>query len=165
MNIYSWFQLIFYMVVLLALAKPLGTFMAKVYQGEHTFLDLVFGPVERIIYRLAGVHADEEMNWKVYAIAMMLFNVIGLLVVYAFQRLQGYLPLNPQGFGAVTPELIMEYGGQLCHEYQLARLWRRNNHELSDADGGADGAEFPICCHRYGCSNCIDPRHCASYNR
>ncbi len=104
MNIYSWIQLIFYMVVLLALAKPLGTFMAKVYQGEHTFLDPVFGPVERFIYRLAGVHADEEMNWKVYAIALMLFNVLGLFVVYALQRLQGYLPLNPEGFGAVTPD-------------------------------------------------------------
>ena len=104
MNIYSWIQLIFYMVVLLALAKPLGTFMAKVYQGEHTFLDPVFGPVERFIYRLAGVHADEEMNWKVYAIALMVFNVLGLFVVYALQRLQGYLPLNPQGFGAVTPD-------------------------------------------------------------
>jgi K+-transporting ATPase ATPase A chain len=104
MNIYSWIQLIFYMVVLLALAKPLGTFMAKVYQGEHTFLDPVFGPVERFIYRLAGVHADEEMNWKVYAIALMLFNVLGLFVVYALQRLQGFLPLNPEGFGAVTPD-------------------------------------------------------------
>ena len=104
MNAYSWIQLIFYMVVLLALAKPLGTFMAKVYQGEKTFLDPVFGPVERFIYRLAGVHADEEMNWKVYAIALMVFNVLGLLVVYALQRLQGFLPLNPQGFGAVTPD-------------------------------------------------------------
>jgi K+-transporting ATPase ATPase A chain len=104
MNIYSWIQLIFYMVVLLALAKPLGTFMAKVYQGEHTFLDPVFGPVERLLYRLAGVHADKEMNWKVYAIALMVFNVLGLFVVYALQRLQGYLPLNPQGFGAVTPD-------------------------------------------------------------
>jgi potassium-transporting ATPase potassium-binding subunit len=104
MNIYSWIQLVFYMIVLLALAKPLGTFMAKVYQGEKTFLDPVFGPVERLIYRLAGVHADEEMNWKVYAIALMLFNVLGLLVVYALQRLQGYLPLNPQGFGPVTPD-------------------------------------------------------------
>ena len=104
MNIYSWFQLIFYMVVLLALAKPLGTFMARVYQGEKTFLDPVFGPVERLIYRLAGVRADEEMNWKVYAIALMVFNVLGLFVVYALQRLQAYLPLNPQGFGAVTPD-------------------------------------------------------------
>jgi len=104
MNIYSWIQLIFYIVVLLALAKPLGSFMAKVYQGEHTFLDRVLGPVERFIYRLSGVNPEEDMNWKTYAIALMLFNVLGLLAVYALQRLQAFLPLNPQGLGAVTPD-------------------------------------------------------------
>ncbi len=104
MNIFSWLQLIFYMVVLIALAKPLGLFMARVYQGERTFLDPVFSPVERLIYRLCGVRPDEEMNWKAYAIAVMLFNGLGLLVVYALQRIQGFLPLNPQGFGAVTPD-------------------------------------------------------------
>jgi K+-transporting ATPase ATPase A chain len=104
MNIYSWLQLILYMVVLLALAKPLGTFMAKVYEGKHTFLDPVLQPLERLIYRLGGVKADEEMGWKTYAVAMMLFNVLGLLVVYALQRLQGVLPLNPQGLGAVSPD-------------------------------------------------------------
>lgn len=104
MNPYSWFQLIFYFVVLFLLVKPLGLFMAHVYQGERTFLDPVFGPLERLIYRLSGVHADEEMNWKVYAIALMVFNVLGLLVVYGLQRVQGFLPLNPQGFGAVSPD-------------------------------------------------------------
>jgi K+-transporting ATPase ATPase A chain len=104
MNMFSWLQLIFYMVVLIALAKPLGGFMARVYQGERTFLDPVFRPVEKLIYRLSGVSPDQEMNWKVYAIAMLLFNVLGLLVVYVLQRLQGFLPLNPQGFGAVSPD-------------------------------------------------------------
>ena len=78
MNIHSWIQLIFYMVLLLALAKPLGSFMANVYQGEKTFLDPALAPLERLLYRLAGVRADEEMNWKVYAIALMVFNVFGL---------------------------------------------------------------------------------------
>lgn len=104
MNLYSWLQIIFYLVVLLALAKPLGSFMAKVYQGEHTFLDRVIGPVERFIYRVSGVKADEDMNWKTYAIAAMVFNILGLLVVYAVQRLQAVLPLNPQGLGAITPD-------------------------------------------------------------
>jgi len=84
-------------VVLLALAKPLGAFMARVYQGERTFLGPLLHPVERLIYRAAGVRADEEMSWKVYAIALMLFNGLGLLAVYVMQRLQGALPLNPQG--------------------------------------------------------------------
>jgi potassium-transporting ATPase potassium-binding subunit len=104
MNLYSWSQLIFYVVVLLLLAKPLGSFMAKVYQGEHIFLDRVLGPVERFIYRLAGVKPEEDMNWKTYAIAVLLFNVMGLLVVFAVQRLQAFLPLNPQGLGAITPD-------------------------------------------------------------
>lgn len=104
MNLYSWLQLIFYLVVLLLLAKPLGSFMAKVYQGEHTFLDRVLGPLERFIYRVSGVKPEEEMNWKTYAIAAMLFNILGLLVVYGLQRFQAMLPLNPQGLGGVTPD-------------------------------------------------------------
>jgi K+-transporting ATPase ATPase A chain len=104
MNLYSWLQLIFYIVVLLALAKPLGSFMARVFQGERTFLDPILGPLERLTYRLSGIKPDEEMNWKTYAIAVMLFNLLGLIFVYGLQRLQGMLPLNPQGLGAVTPD-------------------------------------------------------------
>ena|SRR5689334_13625650 len=99
MNLYSWLQLIVYFVILLALAKPLGSFMAKVYQGEHTFLEPVLGPVERFIYHISGVKPDEEMSWKTYAIAVMAFNVLGLIAVYLFQRLQGVLPLNLQVLG------------------------------------------------------------------
>ena len=102
MNIFSWLQLIFYMVVLIALAKPLGLYMTRVYQGEHTFLDPVLRPVEKLIYRLSGVHPGEEMNWKVYAFAMLLFNGLGLLAVYAFQRLQGFQILPSIRIGCVT---------------------------------------------------------------
>jgi K+-transporting ATPase ATPase A chain len=104
MNIYSWLQLILYIVVLILLAKPLGSFMARVYQGQRTFLDPVLGPVERFIYRVSGVRPSEEMNWKTYAIAALLFNALGLLLLYALQRFQAVLPLNPQGLGAVTPD-------------------------------------------------------------
>jgi potassium-transporting ATPase potassium-binding subunit len=104
MNLYSWIQLIFYILVLIALAKPLGSFMAKVYQGQHTFLDRVLKPVERFIYRLSGVNPEEDMNWKTYAIAALLFNAFGLLAVYALQRFQAILPLNPMGLGPVTPD-------------------------------------------------------------
>ena len=78
--------------------------MASVYQGEGTFLDRLLHPVERIIYRLAGVDPAEEMDWKVYAVAMLLFNLVGLFVVYALQRFQHILPLNPQGMAAVSPD-------------------------------------------------------------
>jgi potassium-transporting ATPase potassium-binding subunit len=98
------FQLILYVVVLLALAKPLGAYMARVYEGRPCGLDRVLGPLERLIYRLSGVRPDEEMDWKTYAIAMLLFNFAGLLVVYLLQRVQHVLPLNPQGLGPVPPD-------------------------------------------------------------
>jgi K+-transporting ATPase ATPase A chain len=104
MNAFSWLQLVFYLLVLLLLAKPLGAFMARVYQGEHTFLDPLLRPVERLIYRLSGARPEEEMDWKVYAFALLLFNGLGLLVVYALQRWQAVLPLNPQGLGAVSAD-------------------------------------------------------------
>jgi K+-transporting ATPase ATPase A chain len=97
-------QLLFYVVVLLLLAKPLGAYMARVYDGRPTWLDRPLGWLERLVYRLSGVRADQEMDWKVYALTMLLFNVAGLLLVYLLQRVQGVLPLNPQGFGAVSPD-------------------------------------------------------------
>jgi len=98
------FQLAFYLVVLIALAKPLGAYMARVYEGRPFGLDRVLGPVERLIYRLSGVCPDEEMDWKAYAIAMLVFNFAGLLLLYGLQRLQHVLPLNPQGLGPVPPD-------------------------------------------------------------
>ena len=150
MNIFSWLQLIFYMVVLIALVKPLGTFMARVYQGERTFLYPLLRPVEKLIYRLSGVHPDEEMNWKVYAIAMILFNGLGLLVVYALQRLQGFLPLNPQGFGAISPDSSWNtavsfatntnwqgYGGETTMSYLTQMLALTTQNFVSAATGMA----------------------------
>jgi len=150
MNIYSWIQLIFYIVVLLALAKPLGSFIAKVYQGEHTFLDCVLGSVERFIYRLSGVKPDEEMNWKTYAIAVMSFNILGLLVVYALQRLQAFLPFNPQALGAVTPDSSWNtatsfatntnwqgYGGEVTMSYLSQMLGLTVQNFVSAATGMA----------------------------
>ena len=100
----GYLQLIFFLAVLIGLAKPLGWYMARVYEGQSTGLDRVLGPIERLIYRLSGVQADQEMNWKVYTVAMLLFNLAGLLVVYLLQRLQAGLPLNPQGLAAITPD-------------------------------------------------------------
>lgn len=95
------FQIVLYLLVLAALAKPLGWYMARVYEGQPVGLDRVLGPVERLLYRLFGIKPDQEMDWKTYAVAMILFNSIGLLTLYALQRLQGALPLNPQGFSGV----------------------------------------------------------------
>jgi K+-transporting ATPase ATPase A chain len=97
----DWIQIILYFVVLIALVKPLGGYMAGVYEGKISFLR----PVENFLYRIAGVDPAEEMGWVTYTIAVLLFNAIGFLFVYLVLRLQSVLPLNPQGFGAVSPVL------------------------------------------------------------
>src|SRR6476469_1484829 len=104
MTINGYLQLIVYLVVLIALAKPLGWYMARVYEGQPTGLDRVLGPIERLIYRLSGVRPDEEMDWKLYTVAMLVFSIASIFVVYLLQRVQGWLPLNPQGLTAITPD-------------------------------------------------------------
>ncbi len=150
MNIYSWIQVIFYLVVLILLAKPLGSFMAKVYQGERTFLDPVMHPIERLIYRLSGGQAEGDMGWKTYAIAVMLFNGIGLLAVYLLQRTQGMLPLNPAGLAAITPDSSWNtavsfvtntnwqgYGGEVTMSYLTQMLALTVQNFVSAATGMA----------------------------
>jgi len=97
-------QISIFLAVLILLVKPLGGYMARVYQGERTFLERVLAPLERLIYRWSGISPDQEMDWKEYAVAMLLFNFLGILAVYALQRLQFLLPLNPQGLAAVSPD-------------------------------------------------------------
>ena len=104
MNTSGWLQLGLYLVVLLLLAKPLGAYMAAVYDGRATWAQRIGGPLERLIYRGAGIDRDRDMGWIDYAMAMLWFNLVGALVVYAVQRLQLWLPLNPQTLAAVSPD-------------------------------------------------------------
>ncbi|MBI5739696.1 MAG: potassium-transporting ATPase subunit KdpA [Nitrospirae bacterium] len=97
-------QIVLYFGVLLLLAKPLGLYMARVYESRPFVLDRVLGPVERIFYRLCGICPEEEMGWKKYTFAVLLFNAAGMLAVYLLQRLQGVLPLNPQRLPGVSPD-------------------------------------------------------------
>jgi K+-transporting ATPase ATPase A chain len=101
----DWLQVTLYLLVLLALAKPLGDYMARVYEGQRTFVHRLLRPLERLVYRAAGVRETDEMDWRRYAVALLLFNAAGLLVVYGLQRLQGLLPLNPQHLKPVPPDL------------------------------------------------------------
>lgn len=98
-------QILVYLLLLLLLVKPLGGYIACVYEGKSCGLDRVLGPLERLMYRCCGIQAEKEMDWKNYLAAMLFFNFFGLLFVYALQRWQFYLPLNPQDFPAVTPDL------------------------------------------------------------
>ncbi len=101
----GWLQAAVLFGVVLALMRPLGRYIAKVLEGEKTFLDPVMRPVERLIYRVSGVDATVEMNWRQYAVAMLLFSFVSLLVTYVIQRVQHFLPWNPQGFAGVAPDL------------------------------------------------------------
>ena len=130
-----------YVVVLLALAKPLGTYMARIFEGQPAVLNTVGGPFERLLYRVCGVDPAKEMRWTQYALAMLAFNLLGGLAVYGLQRLQAYLPLNPQSFAAVSPDSSFNtaasfitntnwqgYGGESTMSYltQMAALTVQN---------------------------------------
>ena len=97
-------QVTLYVALLVALAKPLGVFMANVYEGRRTFLSPVLRPIEVLVHRAARIDEQSEVAWKRYAMGMLLFNVVGFVFVYLLQRLQGLLPLNPADVAAVTPD-------------------------------------------------------------
>jgi K+-transporting ATPase ATPase A chain len=150
MTPFIWLQIVLYLVVLLLLVKPLGSFMAKVYQGERTFMSPVLGPVERFIYRITGVKPQEEMDWKMYAFALLLFSLVGLITLYGLQRLQSLLPLNPQNLSAVAPDLSFNtsvsfntntnwqsYGGETTMSYLTQMIGLAVHNFLSAAIGMA----------------------------
>lgn len=105
MTTYSWLQFPVYLVILILLVKPLGNYMAKVYQGYRSFLSPVFSPVEKGLYRLARIDSASSMTWNVYAICVLLFSLIGFIVLYLILRLQQSLPLNPQSLQGLSPDL------------------------------------------------------------
>ncbi|HBY98751.1 MAG TPA: potassium-transporting ATPase subunit KdpA [Chloroflexi bacterium] len=144
------FQIGLYLAILLVLVKPLGWYMARVYESEPVGLDRLLGPVERGFYRLWGVRPGEGMTWKVYTLAMLLFNAVGLIALYALQRLQGLLPLNPQGFRAVSPDLAFNtavsfasntnwqaYGGETTMSYLTQMMGMTVQNFVSAATGMA----------------------------
>jgi K+-transporting ATPase ATPase A chain len=96
MTVNGWLQILFFLALILAVTKPMGVFMTHVFNREHTFLDPVLGPIERLIYKLTRVDVEREMRWTEYAVAMLLFSLVSMLALYLFQRLQGVLPFNPQ---------------------------------------------------------------------
>ena len=137
----GWLQIGLFFVVLLAVTKPLGVFMARVFEREKTFLDPLLRPIERLIYRLSGIDDTREMDWKEYTIAMLLFSAVSMAVLYAIERLQYFLPWNPQHFTGVEPHLAFNtaasfttntnwqnYGGESTMSYftQMAGLAYHN---------------------------------------
>ncbi|MCC6917771.1 MAG: potassium-transporting ATPase subunit KdpA [Alphaproteobacteria bacterium] len=155
MTLNGWLQILLFCAVVLALVKPLGCFLTRVMAGERTFLSPLVGPVERALYRAAGVKPEMEQHWTGYAAAMLIFNLLGLALVYGMQRMQDVLPLNPQGFAAVSPEVAFNtaisfvtntnwqsYAGEttMSHLTQMAGLTVQNF--LSAATGIALAVAF-----------------------
>ena len=105
MSANGWLQFAFYSLVLLATVRPVGIYMTRVLEGQRTWLDPVFRPFERLIYKLCGVNSEKEMNWREYAYAMLGLSAVSLLLTYGIERLQAYFPFNPQKIAAVGPDL------------------------------------------------------------
>ena len=116
--------MLFLLVVLTLLVKPFGTYITNVYQGSRTFLSPILIPLENLIYKAADIKHDEEMDWKDYAKALLLFNGLGLIVLFLVLILQGILPLNPQGFPGFSLDSCIQYSRELCYKYQLAGVQR-----------------------------------------
>ena len=143
-------QVLTFFIVLLALVKPLGWYMARVYEGRPFGLDRFLGPVERAMYRLCGIRPADEMDWKSYGTAMLLFNAAGFLFLYGLQRLQSFLPLNPANLGVVPPALAFNtavsfvtntnwqaYGGEITLSYLTQMLGLTVQNFVSAATGMA----------------------------
>jgi len=141
MSLVGWGQIALLFLLVFALVKPLGLYMARVFSGERTILSVVLGPVERAFYAAGGIRAEREQTWLGYAFALLAFSGAGLLALYAILRLQHLLPLNPQGFGAVPADLAFNtavsfvtntnwqsYGGEttMSHFSQMAGLTVQN---------------------------------------
>jgi potassium-transporting ATPase potassium-binding subunit len=105
MTINGWTQIAIFLALILLVTKPMGVFMARVFNRERTFMDPVLRPIERLLYRLTGVDENHEMRWTEYAFAMLLFSVVSMLLLYLFERVQGFLPFNPQKLAAVPQAL------------------------------------------------------------
>lgn len=146
----SYFQITIYILTLLVLAKPLGWYMAKVYEGEPVGLNRLVAPVESLIYRLSGVRPKEEMRWTDYAVSLLVFNLLGTLAVFVLQRMQAHLPFNPQNLPGVSPDSAFNtavsfatntnwqgYGGETTMSYLTQMLGLTVQNFVSAATGMA----------------------------
>ena len=144
MTVNGWIQIALFCAVVLALVRPLGSYMTRVFSGERTFLSPVLEPIERGLYRVAGIDRAHEQHWLAYATAMLVFHAGGFVLLYALLRLQTALPLNPDGQGCRGPGPRLQHRGELRHQHQLAVLRRRDDALVPVADAGPDPPELPV---------------------
>src|SRR5262245_49461079 len=105
MTFSGWLQIAIFCGIVVAIARPLGGYLARIYTGERTLLSFMAGPAERLLYRLAGTDEADEQHWTTYVAAMLAFSLLGFVALFLLQRFQASLPLNPAGMGAIGSEL------------------------------------------------------------
>lgn len=150
MNVQGLLQIFFYLVVLFVAAIPIGSYMARVYQGEKTFLSGLLTPIESLVYKICRIDPGAEMPWVTYTASMLIFNGIGLVFVYALQRVQSFLPLNPENLAGVSPESAFNtavsfasntnwqgYGGETTMSYLTQMVGLTTQNFVSAATGMA----------------------------
>ncbi len=150
MTLNGWLQILLYCGIIIALVKPLGGYMTRIFSGERTFLSPVLIPIERGLYAMAGTSEREEQHWASYAVSLLMFNLFGVVVLYAIMRLQAGMPYNPAGMGAVPPELSFNtavsfvsntnwqnYGGESTMSYLTQMMGLNVQNFLSAATGMA----------------------------
>ncbi|MET2830309.1 potassium-transporting ATPase subunit KdpA [Mesorhizobium shangrilense] len=148
MTLFGWIQILVYCGIVILLVKPLGGYMYRVFNGERTLLSPIFGPFERGLYRICGTSDREEQHWTTYAVAMLLFNLAGFLLLYVLPRVQGLLPYNPAGMTAITPDLAFNtavsfvtntnwqnYGGESTMSYFVQMVGLTVQNFVSAATG------------------------------
>jgi hypothetical protein len=141
----GWLQIAFFFVLLLLAAKPMGLYMARVYERQKTLLDPVLGPVERLLYRITGVNPDAEMGWMEYGAAMLIFSCATLLLSYAIERLQHAIPLwNPQHLAAVEPYLAWNTAVSFTTNTNWQSYVPEQHDELSVADDRPRDAQLLV---------------------
>ena len=151
----GWFQILFFLLVVLALTKPLGSFMTRVFNREKTFLDPVMRPIEKLVYRLTGVDETKEMRWTEYAGAMLMFSGVTMVVLYLLQRMQGHICRSIRRIFRRSAGPGVQHGRLLHDQHKLAGVRAGNDHVVPDADGGPRLPQF----YFRGGRNCSGHRH------
>ena len=159
MSANGWLQFAAFSLVLLLTVRPVGLYLTRVLEGQRTWLDPLFRPVERLIYKLCGVEADHEMNWREYAFAMLGFSAVSHAADLRDRARPSFAAVESAAPSGCRPRSCVEHGGQFHDEHQLAVLHAGIDHELSHRDGRSGDAQLLLCCRRHRRGRRTGARH------
>ena len=155
----GWLQIVIFLALILAVTKPMGVFMTRVFNRERTFMDPVLRPIERLIYRMTGVDENHEMRWTEYAFAMLLFSAVSMLLLYLMERVQGFLPFNPQKFAAIPQALAFNTAAS----FTTNTNWQNYSGEVVMSYltqmAGLGVSQLHLCGRRHRAGDCLYSRH------